>query len=119
MGVVYHAHYLAWFELGRTELMRSLGCDYARLEDGEGIYFPVREVQARYLVSARYDEQIEVWTRLAYLGRARVRFEYRLTREEDSELLTTGFSEHAAVDRTGRPMRMPADLMERLSGEKA
>jgi len=119
MGVVYHAHYLVWFELGRTELMRSLGCDYGRLEDRDGVFFPVCEIQARYLVSARYDDRIEVWTRLAQLGRARVRFEYRLTREGDSELLTTGFSEHAAVNRTGRPIRMPADLLERLSGEES
>ena len=56
MGVAYHAHYLSWFEMGRTELMREMGCSYGELEDRRGIFFPVREVGTRYRVSARYDE---------------------------------------------------------------
>ena len=115
MGVAYHAHYLVWFELGRTELMRSLGCAYGLLEDREGILFPVIRIGAHYLASARYDEELDLETRLVSLGAARVRFEYRLTRQSDFGLLATGFTEHAAVGRDGRPRRLPAELRLRLT----
>jgi len=118
MGVVYHAHYLVWFELGRTELMRQLGCDYRALEERRGIYFPVREAGARYLSPARYDDVLEVRTRLDEVGGARVRFDYELIRGDDGKLLARGFSEHAAVDGSGKPQRLPADLAARLRGEE-
>ena len=118
MGVVYHAHYLVWFELGRTELMRELGCPYGELEDRASIFFPVIELSVRYLASARYDEELEVRTRLVSSGLARVRFEYRLVRPESEQLLATGFTEHAAVGPDGRPVRMPTDLRNRLKPER-
>jgi len=110
MGVAYHAHYLVWFELGRTELMRELGFPYGEVEDGRGILFPVVRVGADYRVSARYDELLDLRTRLAAVGASRVRFEYRLVRRADDVLLATGFTEHATVGRDGRPVRLPADL---------
>ena len=114
MGVVYHAHYLVWFELGRTELMRGLGCSYGSLEDDRGIFFPVTEAGTRYLTPARYDDVLLVETRLVSVGGARVRFRYRLTRPADGKLLVTGFTEHAAVGRDGRPLRLPGELHETL-----
>jgi acyl-CoA thioester hydrolase len=114
MGVAYHAHYLVWFELGRTELMREAGCAYGELEEREGIFFPVLELGARYLASARYDDRLVVVTTLSSVSGARVRFDYRLVREPDERLLATGFTEHAAVGADGRPMRMPAALRARL-----
>ncbi len=114
MNVVYHAHYLVWFELGRTELMRGLGCDYASLEDGDGIYFPLREVGARYHAPARYDQVLDVHTSLVSVGAARVRFDYRVTRRDDETLLATGFTEHAAVDGSGKPRRLPDRIRRRL-----
>ncbi|HKQ62441.1 MAG TPA: thioesterase family protein [Candidatus Polarisedimenticolaceae bacterium] len=111
MGIAYHAHYLVWFELGRTELMRELGCPYGELEEVEGLRFPVTAVGARYLAPARYDDVLTVLTRLARVDRVRVRFEYELAREAgEPRLLATGFSEHAALGRTGRPRRVPEAL---------
>lgn len=117
MDVVYHAHYFVWFETGRVELMRELGCDYRTLEDRDGILFPLIDAGARYLKSARFDDVLEVCTELMSVGRARVRFEYRVRREGDGTLLTTGFTEHAAVDRDGRPRRLPEEIRRRLRGE--
>lgn len=114
MGVAYHGHYLAWFEMGRTELMRELGCAYGELEQREGIFFPVVAAGSRYLVPARYDDVLQVHTRLAHVGGARVKFEYALTRNSDGRLLATGFTEHAAVGEAGSPIKMPAALRERL-----
>jgi acyl-CoA thioester hydrolase len=115
MNVVYHAHYLVWFELGRTELMRALGHAYGELEDRDGIFFPLIEVGARYRAPARYDDLLTVHTRVASVGGARVRFDYRVVREADHRLLATGFTEHASLGRDGRPTRMPAQLRRRLT----
>ena len=114
MNVAYHGHYLAWYELGRTELMREAGCAYGALEEGAGIFFPVIEVGSRYLRPAHYDESLEVHTRLVRVDGARVRFEYDLFRPADRTLLATGFTEHAAVGRDGRPTRLPQALRARL-----
>jgi acyl-CoA thioester hydrolase len=115
MGVAYHAHYLVWFELGRTELMRELGCVYGELEERDGIAFPVIEASARYHAPARYDQLLEVTTRVAAVGGSRIRFEYRIERPADARMLASGFTEHAAVGRDGRPRRLPAALRERLA----
>jgi acyl-CoA thioester hydrolase len=114
MGVAWHGHYLAWFELGRTEWMRDAGCPYGELEDDRGILFPVVRVGAEYKASARYDDQLYVRTRLARLGGVRVRFEYEVFRETTDQLLATGFTEHGAVDTQGKPQRLPVELRERL-----
>jgi acyl-CoA thioester hydrolase len=114
MGVAYHANYFVWFELGRTDLMRRRGCSYREMEDEEGIILPVINAGASYLSPARYDDELEVLTRLASVERVRVRFEYELLRPADGKSLANGFSEHAVVGRDGRPMRMPREIRERL-----
>ncbi len=113
MGVAHHTHYLVWFELGRTELMRDIGCAYGDLEE-QGVFFPVVEVGARFHRPARYDDLLEIETRIARLRGARVRFEYSIYRAADGILLATGFSEHAATGRSGRPLRLPDSLRRRL-----
>ena len=120
MGVAYHAHYLVWFELGRTELMRELGYAYGELEDNEQIFFPVVEAGARYRSPARYDQVLDLTTRLSSVGGSRVRFEYRLVRRGEGSLVATGFTEHATVDADGKPRRLPRELRLRLqSAERA
>ena len=114
MGVAYHANYFVWFELGRTDLMRRRGCSYKDMEDRDGIVLPVINAGARYLAPARYDDELEVRTRLASVERVRLRFEYELVRPADGKSLARGFSEHAVVGRDGRPMRMPRELRKRL-----
>ena len=119
MRVAYHAHYLVWFEIGRTELMRELGLCYGELEEGDGIYFPLREVGARYHVSARYDDVLDVCTELKSVGGASMRFEYRVLLRKDERLLACGFTEHAAVGGDGRPRRIPGEMRRKLAGGTA
>jgi len=114
MGVAYHAHYLVWFELGRTELMREAGCAYRDVEDREGIFFPVVELGARYRAPARYDDRLVVVTRLTSVTGVRVRFDYHIQRDPEGEVLATGFTEHCAVDGNGRPVRLPVGLRAKL-----
>ena len=114
MGVAHHSHFSVWFELGRTELMRGIGCPYGEMEDREDVYFPVVDLGVRYLRPARYDQVIEIETRLVSCEGVRVRFEY-VIRDEGGSTLATGHTMHASVGRDGRPKRLSGKIRERLS----
>jgi len=114
MGIAWHGGYLAWFEVGRTDLLRGCGCSYRELE-AQGLRLPVIEVQARYLRPALYDDVLEIHTRLTGVGGARVSFEYEVRREGTDGPLATGSTSHAAIDLRGRPRRLPEDLRRRLA----
>ena len=113
MGIAHHAEYFAWFEVGRTDLLRRYGCTYRDLE-AQGLRFPVIEAAARYLKPARYDDVLEVRTRLTSLGGARLSFAYEVHRDGTEGPLATGSTVHAALDAEGRPRRLPEDLRRRL-----
>lgn len=113
MGIVYYSHYLRWFEMGRTELMRSLGFAYKEMES-HGTYLPVSEVFCRYLVSAKYDDVLIIETSVDFLKRASIQFAYRILRKADAVHLVTGTTLHAFVDREGRIVRVPKSLEGKL-----
>ena len=106
MGVVYYANYLHLFERGRGELIRTLGFSYAEVET-RGIFLPVREAQCRYLAPARYDQIIWVRTALSEQSRASLTFIYEITNQERSLVLSKGMTQHAVVDASGKPVRIP------------
>ena len=108
MGVVYHGNYLPWFEVGRTTLLKELGLPYRQLEE-EGFRLPVLEVSARYLRPAVYDDTVTIVTRLHDRPLLRIRLEYEVKRGD--ELLATGHTVHAFIDREGRPVRPPASAV--------
>jgi acyl-CoA thioester hydrolase len=109
MGVVHHAVYPVWFELGRSALSRACGMPYAEWE-AQGILLMVAELSCRYRRPARYDEEVTVWTRVAEAVSRRVVFEYRVT-GPDGELLVEGVTRHLVVDRaTGKPAVIPEHL---------
>ena len=106
MGVVYYANYLVWFEVGRTDLLRSSGWSYKEMEV-EGYSLPVVEAHCQYCAPARYDDELEVRTLGALLSPVRLRFEYQVVRSADEVLLATGHTVHAALGASGRPRRLP------------
>jgi acyl-CoA thioester hydrolase len=114
MGVAHHASYLVWFEAGRTEYIRARGRSYAQVEQG-GWLLVVVEAYCRYRRPARYDEVLIVRTRLRDLRPATLSFDYHVIRRGDGEILADGHTVHAAVDRTGRPRRIPDDIRQQLS----
>lgn len=114
MGVAYHGNYFAWFEVGRTDLLRNLGFTYRDLET-DGVRLPVIEAQARFLRPARYDDVLDIRTRVTSLGGARISFEYEVRRDGADAPLATGSTAHAAVDGEGRPRRLPEDIRRRLA----
>jgi acyl-CoA thioester hydrolase len=118
MGVVYHANYFVWFEVGRTDLLRRTGSSYRDLE-AEGVSLPVIQAQCEYRLPARYDDELEVRTSGTVLTHVRVEFTYEIVRVADGALLVTGRTMHAALDRDGRPCRMPARVRALLDDKSA
>ena len=112
MGGAYHAHYLVWFEVARTDYIRAAGSTYRELEE-EGFILPVLEVYCRYRRAARYDERIRVEARCERYRRARIRFLYRAVGEDDA-VVAEGWTIHAVTDPKGAPLPLPASLLDRL-----
>ena len=113
MGVVYHANYAVYFEVGRTEWLRQYGITYKSMEDS-GIMLPVISLQINYKNSVCYDDLIKVKTTLKKLPKASIEFDYELI-NENGELLATGNTVLAFVDRERkRPMRCPQYLLDKL-----
>jgi len=117
MGVVYYANYFVWFEIGRTDLLRTLGSTYRQLE-AEGLSLPVIEASCQYAAPCLYDEELVVVTRGRLLSPIRVAFSYAVERA-DGAIAARGRTEHAALGRDGRPHRLPAFLREALTAADA
>jgi acyl-CoA thioester hydrolase len=111
MGVVYYANYLVWFEVGRADLLRSLGWTYREMEVA-GIQLPVIEAHCEYLKPARYDDEIEVRTEGRMLSPVRMEFQYQVVRKQDQSVAASGRTVHAAVDTAGKPCRLPERVRE-------
>jgi acyl-CoA thioester hydrolase len=109
MGIVHHATYISYFEVGRVEYMRRRGLDYHSWTE-LGIHLPVVEAHIRYRKSARFDELLCIETRLTELGRVRIRFDYQIMRdptEAEEELVAEGYTTLACVDAHHVPRRIP------------
>ncbi len=111
--VVYHGHYLSWFDMGRTELLRDLGMPYKEMED-QGRLLVVTRASLRYLAPAHLDDLLRLETRLVKVSPARLSFAYELFREEEEKLLTRGSTELACLDREGRIRRLPSPILDLL-----
>jgi acyl-CoA thioester hydrolase len=105
MGVVYHANYIVWMEVGRVEYFRSTGLRYRDIEH-EGILLMVAEVHCRFRAPAHYDEEVTIRTSLSEADARMVRFDYELL-GEDGRALATGYTKHVFCGRDRRPHRLP------------
>ncbi len=113
MGIVWHGNYLLWFEVGRVEVLRTIGYPYARLER-EGFGLPVTEAGMRYARAAKFDDvlTIEVW--LEELKSRKFRIGYRVSNMDTGEECVRGFTEHLCW-RNGVVTTMPSELREKLA----
>ncbi len=107
MGVVYHANFLVWFEVGRVELIRAAGIEYKRMETEDDCHIVVADVKCRYHHSARYDEILRIRTRIAESRNRIIKFSYEVFRDADDKLLATGETTHVICRRNGRPKMLP------------
>ena len=115
MGVVYHANYLVWFEVGRVEFIRQLGINYKNMEQEENALIAVVDVTARYKAPARYDDEIIIRTKLAAARGSIVRFRYAVLRAADELVLCEGETVHFVVDREMKRRRMPESYATRFA----
>jgi acyl-CoA thioester hydrolase len=109
MGVVYHANYLVWCEMGRTDFIRTRGVSYAELERG-GVGLAVSELSARFHAPARYDDMIRVRTSLAEVKSRAIVFDYLVAHAESGTRLVTARTVLVSIDSGGRLMALPAEV---------
>ena len=119
MGIVYYANYLVWFELGRVELLRSLGLAYSQLEKEHECILPVVEATCRYRSPARYDDEILIETRPALLRGSVIKFAYSIWRKtshegEERKLLAEGETVHVVCDDQLNKKPLPEHYAEAL-----
>jgi acyl-CoA thioester hydrolase len=109
MGVVYHANYLVWCEIGRTDFIRAAGRSYADLER-DGVTLAVSEAALRFRASARYDDPVQVFTTLTHVGSRGMTFSYRIVQADSGATLVTASTSLVCLNASGRPSSLPADV---------
>ena len=119
MHIVYYANYLVWFEIGRVELLRSLGLSYDRLERDHQCILPVAEATCRYRSPARYDDPIQIETRPSLVRGSVLKFAYRIYRkpgqeEKERELLAEGETTHFVCDPSLKRKPLPPQYEQAL-----
>jgi len=115
MGIVYHANYLVWFEIGRTEFCRARGFSYKDMEENEHAFLVVAESYCRYKAPAQYDDEMVIRTHITELRRRSVRFGYEIIRAADGLIIAEGETGHVVTDPTGRVISMPESYRLALS----
>lgn len=107
MGVAYYANYFVWFEVARTDLLRTLGWSYREMEES-GVTLPVIEASCQYRRPARYDDELLIQTEGRVTSPVRMEFTYVVSVQ--GQPLASGLTAHAAVTKAGRPCRLPARI---------
>jgi acyl-CoA thioester hydrolase len=111
MGVVYHANYFVWFEVGRVELMRHLGFSYRDMEQNDQCFIAVVDARCRYKAPARYDDEVIVRTHLKNVRESLVHFGYELVRASDAVVLAEGETTHIVTDAQMKMRAIPEKYM--------
>lgn len=114
MGIVYHANYLPWMEIGRTELLRENGLPYKEIE-ARGLMLPVLDVNVQYKRPAKYDDTVTITTRITEKPFLKIKISYELTR--DDELLATASTTHAFMNAAGQPVKPPSFFREAIASK--
>ena len=111
MGVVYHANYFIWFEVGRVELLRHLGFSYRDMEQNDGCFIAVVDARCRYKAPTRYDDEVIVRTHMKNVRESLVHFGYELLRVSDGVLLAEGETTHIVTDSNMKVRTIPEKYM--------
>ena len=113
-GVVYYANYLRWFEAGRRELFRSLGIDLKHFHS-QNVLVPVVEAHCNYFKPAMYDDAVIVETAISEINEKSVKFENKVSRKEDNELLAKGYTINVFTDaKKMKSIPIPEDIRKKL-----
>jgi acyl-CoA thioester hydrolase len=114
MGFVYHANYFRWFEVGRSEMFRSMGIPYKSIES-KGFFLPLSEMHCTFNSPSQYDDILVIETSIDKHYRAGMKFDYKIFSENHEKLLASGYTKHACVDNSGRVVRPPKFLTDSIA----
>jgi len=115
MGVVYHANYVVWMEVGRVEAMRAAGLNYSEMEK-EGVLVAVLGVEVDYKSAARYDDLVDVTASVVEVQSRMMRIEYKIHRNADGAILATGATRHLFINKDLKPIRCPEKYFNIFKG---
>ncbi|MBX7223690.1 MAG: acyl-CoA thioesterase [Blastocatellia bacterium] len=115
MGVAYHANYLVWMEVGRTDFCRACGFRYADMEAETETHLAVAEVHCRYLASARYDDDLIITTSLKDIRSRMATFHYVIIRADTQTVLVEGETVHVVTNKAGKSVRFPEKYRQLLT----
>lgn len=110
MGVVYHARYVVWLDMARTEHLRQAGMSYKEVE-AMGVRLAVGELAIRYRQPARYDDRVRIRCWVRELGSRRILFGYAIEHAETNQLLATATTAMFSINTEQRPTRLPEQVM--------
>jgi acyl-CoA thioester hydrolase len=113
MGIAYHANYLVWCEIGRTDLIRQSGMTYAAME-ARGVKLAVSAASLRFHASARYDDLVQVETTITDVKSRSVTFAYNISRAATGERLASAITSLVSISAAGKTVAMPADIRSLL-----
>ncbi len=116
MGIVYHSNYMRWFEMGRTELLRSSGIS-PLVMGRDTFFFPLTKLFCHYFEPAGYDDLLMVETKLAEIKRASLRFDYRIFDDKRERCLAEGWTLHACTKENGKIVRVPEIISSLIKSE--
>lgn len=116
MGVVYYANYFVYFEIGRTEFLRSLGLPYSELEN-ENLFLAVFDAYCKYKSPAKYDDLLVIKAWVSRLKHARVEISYEIWRNNEKQLVAEGKTTLACLDINGKPILLPEKLKKILQDD--
>jgi len=111
MGFVYHANYFRWFEVGRSEMFRSMGIPYKSIES-KGVFLPLSEMHCKFNAPSKYDDILLIETSIDTRYKAGMKFDYQIFSEDGEKRLASGYTKHACMDNNGRVVRPPKFLMD-------
>lgn len=114
MGFAYHGHYLTWFEVARVQLLDAFDCPYRDLE-AEGYFLPVLRAEVKYRIPLTFDDRVALTVEMKEKPGLRIFLQYTVRR--DGKITASGLTEHAFIDRKGRPQRPPEKFLHAI--EKA
>jgi len=109
MGIAYYANYLRWFEMGRSEMFRSVGFTYKKIEE-KGVFLPVSEAYCKFLLPAQYDDVLIIETSIDNGVKGGMKFVYTISSEDGKKIFTKGHTRHACVNSKGKVIRPPEFL---------
>jgi len=117
MGIVHHSNYYPWFEVGRTEFIKEIGMTYSDME-AQNVMLPLVESSCKYIIGAKYEEELTIQTWIEELTGAKIVFKYQVVRDLDGKVIAKGSTIHAFVNKEFRVINLKkknSDMWDKMN----